>query len=311
MATTKSILPEGSSLQYYDDGSFSLIEVYHVSGLTSTDEDLARPEAMTAVGVTLASTKAVTFAGVRTELRMMTTTVKLLSKTQAAVTIQWGINDSPILDGTVNGGWVFETYSDSSREPRGLDAGNVPITVKYQPADMGDTQWGEDWNQRRYNRGMTVPGFTNRPRIIGRRQISYVEAGKMTPHPLSWPTAYVDYVNDVVDAGKATEILKGVFRCSSIRVYTRNRALSYFVEAEFIRDPLGHDPMILFMDSQTGLVPADVSIDEGMKAPFATVRSSSTKPYGASRPIMVKGAGDFGAWPLNIDLRPFNRTKFT
>ena len=177
---------------------------------------------------------------------------------------------------------------------------------------MDNAEWNNDWNQRRYNRGITVPGFTNRPHVIGRRQISFLAASNMIPHPLSWPSYYVDYVNDAVtaghDANRLPAILKGVFRCSAIRVYTRNQNVSYIVEAEFVRDPLGHDPMALFVDSQTGLVPADVVVDAGMKTAWPTVRATAATPYGAARPQMVRGSRNFNDERLRIDLRPFNVT---
>lgn len=331
MATAKRLLPEGGQLQYLTDGTFRLSEPYSVTGLAGATEDAQLVEALTAVTTQIAGTTAllsytrsITYGGRTIKIRPLTASAKLLMTGKAAVTVEWGQDDSPVLDGP----WIVETYSDSVREMRGLDVNGSQITVRYVPETMMSggsptADWSSDWNQRRYNRGISVPGFVNRPHIIARRQISAYAAADMNPHPYSWPSYYVDYVNDTITSPsnlyQYPSVAKGVFRCSSVRVYTRSKARlteslanteggSFFVEAEFIRDPLGHDPIALFYDTFTGSVPTDIDLD-GMTSAWPTYRASQTAPYGASRPQMVKGATNFKLNPFNLDLRPFNQVS--
>ena len=94
---TKSIFPADSSLQYNNDGTFVLIETWHVNGMTSTTEAAARLEALTAVNVDIQTTKSITYDGLTQALTMQTATVRILSghtaagaQGQAIVTIHWG-----------------------------------------------------------------------------------------------------------------------------------------------------------------------------------------------------------------------------
>jgi len=301
MATTKSIFPEGSSLALFDDGTYGVVEVIYVDGMTAATELGQKEEAIAATGYTLASLLDVDDI-LLSVLRM---DVKLLAKARAAVTVTWGVNDTPQFDGA----WLTETYSSTIREPRGIDVNQDQIKVQYQPSSYSDAQWDEDWNQRRYNRGVTVPGFVNRPHIIGRRQVSAEEANKMSVHPQLWPATYVNHVNaaDTDTSGGFPAIPAGPFLCSSMRVYSRNRENSYIIEAEWILDPLGHDPIILFMDPTLGVVPGDITIPAGMKLAWPTKRTMTVnptdQPYGASRPQVVKDPVNFRAAPLSFDLR--------
>ena len=298
MAAAELIFGEGSTLELMDDGTYGLLEHYAVAGLSESTEVAAKLAAFSACASlpVYSNTKTV---GALT-LRLVRAGVMILSKSAARVTLQWGINDSPQVDGD----WIVETYSEMVREPMGVDVNGDAITVKYQPATMSDGDFASDWNQRRYDRGITVPGFHNRVHIIGRRQISATAAASMPYHPTRWAAAYVGRVNYEIIAGGSgqTTVPEGVMLCSSMRAYTRSRGLTYFVEAEFVQDARGHDPFAVFVDSD-GTIPGDITIPDGMKLAWPTERGSGmSKPYGATRPTMVRGRATFANPPVSLNL---------
>ena len=302
MAKNKSLFPDGASLQWNDDGSYFLIEVRYVDEIYGVTENAARLDALAKAGVS--STETVVVSPTVT-LRIMSASVKLLADDKAAVSIQWGIGDSPILDG----GWIAETYSETIRDVRGVDVNQVALKIKYHPPGMTDAAFAADYNARRLNRGTTASGYHNRGHVIARRQISatQIAATMGGVHPLTWPMKYVHRVNYAIgQSSPYPAVPEGVFICSSIRVYTRNRGLSYFVEAEFVSDENGFDPIIIFTHPD-GLIPGDITIPVGMQKawPEPAEREITTKPYGASRPQMVKGRATFANPPFNLNLAQF------
>ena len=87
----------------------------------------------------------VTYDLATVKLRTLNASVKLLSGTKgtgtpgkAAVTITWGNNDTPLLDGAGDERWIAETYSESVREPRGYDKDYADdIVSPYIRAEQG------------------------------------------------------------------------------------------------------------------------------------------------------------------------------
>jgi len=299
----KSVFPDGESLRWFDDGSYSLNELRYVSGLSGTTELAQRISALELAEVTPGASVLVSSATAGTaRLKIITAAVKLMAKGQAVVNLQWGINDSPILD---DSSWMVESYSETVRDYVGVDYQNTAIKLAYRPGWMSDAQWALSETARQYDRGLTVPGFHNRTHYIARKQISATAANLMTVHPQEWPSKYVHWVNAVAGgSGALPTVDAGIYLCAGIRTYSRNRELSFFVEAEFVSDVLGHEPIAVFQ--LNGLIPGDITVPAGMKYAWPTTRTmtpSLTETAGAARPQLLKGTRDFSADPLGFDVR--------
>ena len=312
-ATVKRTYPGGVGLTWHDDDTAEVDEFFTVTNI---------PAQTSESGLLLAAIDAVDQAypaapALDPNLRCTLKTAQPLSDSQATVRRHWAINDSPLLDGP----WICEVASDSVREMRGVDYAYAPLTIEYvnhamllkpDTGELTKTQFLSVWgNMRRFKRGFTLPGFYNRPRVSARRQISANKADGMSVHPRKWAAKYVDYANTEIPVyytGGIT-VPAGVFRCASIRVYSRNRGASWFVDAEFILDKQGHEGMELFVDSD-GLVPADIEPPAEMILPWPTTRTQAAgtegNPVGGcARPQMLRGIRSFADRPLAINLEPF------
>ena len=320
-ATAKPVYTGAAGLTWMDDGTYSADELWNVTGCVATKELDVEKEAIDA------ARSASNLLGLpgswwyEQDIRLLRATAKLQTDHMVTVTLTWGTNDTPVLDGA----WIVESTSNSSREARGVDGHNAAVTIEYvnatmlaQPAPAAPLSkdeflavWG---NKKRFQRGVTVPGFYNRVHIQARRQISKSKAESMSVHPQRWPAKYVDWVNNAIPKGTGGTYLvpKGVFRCADIRVYTRNRGSSWLVDAEFILDKLGHEALVLFTDSD-GLKPGDVKIPDNMKLPwppdaadrYSTAGDDGDPPGGAARPQMLKGGATFSNPPFSLNLEPF------
>ena len=313
---------QGTGLTWHDDGTYGVEELWTVTGLppaasgTEIGNQVKAIEAATAASEDL-------YPQLHQDTELLQATARLLSDDHAEVTLSWGINDTPVLDGA----WVCESSSDSVRESKGLDVNNDPITIEYVNATMlarpapqaalTKAEFFAIWgNKKRFQRGITVPSFYNRPHIQARRQVSKYKAERMSVHPNRWPAKYVDYVNYEIPkqhSGDGTVLVPaGVFRCASMRVYTRNRGESLFIDAEFVLDKLGHEHLAVFADTD-GLIPGDVDISANMKKPwppeaadrYSTAGAAGDPTGGAARPQTLKGRATFHNPPFNLNLEPF------
>lgn len=317
-ATAKPVYAGVAGLTWHDDGSYSIEELWSVKGCVAVTETGIHKEAINAA---IAATPAPPSSLGGIDLCLTQATAKTTTDHHVTVTLSWGINDTPVL----NGPWLYESSSDSVREVRGLDVNNTPIGIEYVNATMLKRPAPEAsltkteflaiaGNKRRFQRGLTVPGFVNRVHVLARRQVSDDAAVGMSVHPTRWPAKYVDYVNYEIPLGGGGTVLvpEGVFRCSSVRVYSRNRGLSFLIDAEFILDKLGHEALVLFTDTD-GLKPSDVTVSANMKLPwppasadrYSTADADGDPPGGASRPQMLKGRATFINPPFSVNLEPF------
>ena len=320
-AIAKPVYTGAAGLTWMDDDTYSVEELWSVTGCTSTKEISVEKEAIDAATTASILLDIPGSWWTSQGIQLLRATAKLQTDDMVTVMLTWGTNDTPRLDGP----WIVESTSNSSRESRGVDVNNDAITIEYvnetmlsQPAPAAALTkaeflavWG---NKKRFQRGVTVPGFYNRVHVQARRQISKEKANGMSVHPNRWPAKYVDWVNNEIPRGSGGTYLvpKGVFRCANIRVYTRNRGFSWLVDAEFILDKLGHEAMVLFTDSD-GLIPGDVEIPENMKLPwpptaddrYSAAGDAGDPPGGATRPQMLKGGATFSNPPFNLDLEPF------
>jgi len=321
-AVAKPVYVGAAGLTERDDGTYAIEELWSVTGCTAGTEIGIHKEAIDAAR---AASPPVPSMLMGLGIRLTQATARTATDHHVIVTLSWGVNDSPVLDDP----WLYESSSDSVREVRGLDVNNDPIAIEYvnplmlKKAEGGSMTKSEflgiAGNMRRFQRGVTVPGFYNRVHVQCRRQISEGAAGGMSVHPTRWPAKYVDYVNYEIPKGGGGTVLvpAGVFRCASIRVYSRNRGVSFFVDAEFILDRLGHESIVLFTDTD-GLVPSGLtdSISANMKKPwppsagdrYATADSDGAPPGGACRPQMLKGRATFSNPPFSCNLEPFYAT---
>jgi len=303
MVQYKSIFPPSSSLTWRDDDSHDVTELIRVKGITGDTEVARKMKALTLTG---RDTKQAIYGDAtlaKQDLRILSQDVTLLADDQAIVAIRWGINDSPVLDDV----WLFETYGEQLRVTTGIDALKNPIKNKYVNAALRGTLSEAAFlaiqgNKRVYDRGATVNRFKNIVHVLGRRQISKEKAALMHPHPLTWPAKYANAVSK--PTGTA---LEGQWMCKGVRVYSRNRGWSLFVEAEFCWNEDGWEEFLFFVD-QLGLIPGDIVIPAGMKIPWplAADRVCTTAPYGVARPQTLKDPLDFGAYPFMVDLKDFN-----
>ena len=313
----KSLFPNAPTFIWRDDDTFEDEEHIYVSDLKAVGEIARKQEAIVAAGVDF--TKVHPDANMaEAGLRVLSIGVALLADDKALVIVRWGVNDSPILDGD----WLFETFSEQIRETRGYainDDGSVgaPIKIKYVSTALlgGESEatfFGVYGNAKRFNPSMTVLGYKNIVHIVGRRQISFDEAAKMHPNPWTWSGYYVNHVNTAVaatsgGAAGAGNVIQGEFVCKSVRVYSRNRNRSLFVEAEFLHRIEGFEEFGFFIDSFDGTRPGDIVIPANMKLPWPTLREVAALPYGVIRPQTLLAPINFGASPFMFNLGGFVR----
>ena len=302
-ATKKSKFPGAPTFVISGlDETFSDKELIYIKDLDAgASETATKLQAIAESGVTinqLHSNETLGALGVRaTDI-----SVQLLQDQQALVIVSWGVGNEPLLDGA----WIYETMNVSRTVTRGIDFDNEQLKIKYFPLGITDAEAA--WlakNKREYDRGTTVPAREDLIQVVGRRQISSEQAALMDPHPKEWVRKFGTTVNEEEDVGAG--LVKGTWLQNNMRIYSRNRERSFIVEASFLYDRRGHESFVIFQD-RFGLIPKDVTIPDGMKTPWPTVREATVRPYGVIRPQTLKGTVDFSAAPLSFDLLQFSNS---